>query len=122
MDHLVRTLFVTDSRMTRREIRKFGILQIAPDDALGRKVAIIQSESRLEHLFPIRETMTRNADPLILAKLFNEPRSARFTPYMRVNVPLRAKDNGLIGVLHWHCLEPVVARRDNLEGCLDIGY
>ena len=44
MDHLVRTLFVSDGRMTRREIRKLGILQVAPDDLLDRKVSAVQSE------------------------------------------------------------------------------
>jgi len=78
MDHLVRTLFVSDSRMTRREIRKFGILQIAPDDALDRKVSVVQSERGLEWLFPIWETMTRKVDPFVLSKLFNDPRCARF--------------------------------------------
>ena len=53
MDHLVRTLFVSDSRMTCREIREFGILQIAPDDALDRKMPVLQSERGLEWLFPI---------------------------------------------------------------------
>ena len=38
VDHLVRTLFVTDSRMTRREIRKFGVLHVAADDPLNRGV------------------------------------------------------------------------------------
>jgi hypothetical protein len=78
MDHLVRTLFVSDSRVTCREIRKFWVLQIASDDALDRKVPVVQSESGIERLFPIWETMTRKVDPFVLAKLFNDPRSARF--------------------------------------------
>ena len=44
MDHLVRTLFIFDSRMTCREVRKFGILQFAPDDSLDCKVPVVQSE------------------------------------------------------------------------------
>ena len=76
MDHLVRTLFVSNSRMTRREIRKFGILQLAPDDPLDCKVPIVESESGPEWLFPIWETMTRKVEPFILAKFFNDPISA----------------------------------------------
>jgi hypothetical protein len=64
--------------MTRREIRKFGIVHIAPNDPLNCEVPIVQSESGLERLFPIWETMTCKVDPFVLAKLFNDPRSARF--------------------------------------------
>ena len=76
MDHLIGTLFVSDSRVTCREIRKFGIFQITPDDVLDRKVPVVESEGRLERLFPVWETMTRKVDPLVLAKLFNDPRNA----------------------------------------------
>ena len=41
MDHLVRTLFITDSRMTCRKVCKFGVLEIAPDDALDRKLPVV---------------------------------------------------------------------------------
>ena len=78
MDRLVRTVFVPDSRMACREIREFGILQFAPDDALDCKASVLQSKRGLEWLLPIWETMTRKVDPLILAKFFNDPRSARF--------------------------------------------
>ena len=78
MDHLVRALFVSDSRMTRREIRKFRILQIAPDNPLDCKLSVVQSKCGLERLFRIWETMTRKVDPFIFAKHFNDPRSARF--------------------------------------------
>lgn len=47
VDRLVRTLFVSDRRMTRREIRKFGVLQFEADDPLDRKVSVVQSEPRL---------------------------------------------------------------------------
>ena len=57
--------------MTRREISKFRILQIAPDDPLDCKVSIVQSKCGLERLFWILETMTRKVDPFIFAKLFN---------------------------------------------------
>ena len=73
MDHLVRALFIPDSRMTRREIREFGILQIAPNDLLDCKVSVVQSKRGLEWLFPVWETMTRKVDPFVLAKLFDEP-------------------------------------------------
>ena len=53
MDHFVLAFFVSDSRMTRREIRKLWILQIAPDDVLDRKVSITQSECGLERLLRI---------------------------------------------------------------------
>ena len=45
MDHLVRTLFVSDSRMTCEKIRKLGVLEIAPDDTLDCKAPVIQSGS-----------------------------------------------------------------------------
>ena len=84
MDNLVWTLFISYSRMTCREIRKLGVLEIAPDDALDCKLSVVESERRLEWLFPIWETMTRKADPFILAKLFDDPRNARFLSiYMR---------------------------------------
>ena len=51
MDHLVRTLFISDCRMARREIRKFGVLEIAPDDTLDCKVPVVESERGLERPF-----------------------------------------------------------------------
>ena len=78
MDRLVRTVFVSDSRMTCREVCKLWILQIAPDDALDCKVSVAQSERRLERAFPIWETMTRKVNPFVLSKFFDDPRSARF--------------------------------------------
>jgi hypothetical protein len=78
MDRLVQTLFVSDSGMRRREIRKVGIPQNAADDALDCKVSVMQSERGLEWLFPIWEIMTRKVDPFVLAKLLGDPRSARF--------------------------------------------
>ena len=78
MDRLVWTVLVSDSRMTRREICKFGILQIAPDDVLYCKVSIGESEGGLEWLILIWKTVTRKVDPFVLAKLLNDPRSARF--------------------------------------------
>jgi hypothetical protein len=78
MNHLVQTCFVSDSRVTRREIRKFGILQITPDDPLDCKVSVVQSERGLERPFPIWETMAHKVDPFVLAKFFNDPRSATF--------------------------------------------
>jgi hypothetical protein len=86
MDHLVRTLFISDSRMTRRDIRKFGVLEITPDDALDLKAPVMQSERGFERLFSIWETMTRKVDPFVLAKLFNDPRSQDSSPSIRVNV------------------------------------
>jgi hypothetical protein len=84
MDHLVRTVFVSDSRMARREIRKFRILQFAPDESLDCKVSVVQSERGLERLLSIWDTMAREADPFVLAKLFNDPSSARpLSIYMR---------------------------------------
>ena len=84
MYHLVWTLFISNNRMTCRKIYKFGILQFAPDDTLDCKVPIVESESRLERPFLIWETMTRKVVPFVPAKLFNDPRSARFLSiYMR---------------------------------------
>ena len=78
MDRLVQAVFVSDSRVTCREIRKFGTLQIAPDDPLDRKVSAMQSERGLERPFPIWETMARKVGPFVLAKFFNDPINARF--------------------------------------------
>ena len=50
MDRLVRTLFVSDSRMTCREIRKFGILQIALDGALGRRAGRMRTRMAVSDL------------------------------------------------------------------------
>jgi hypothetical protein len=75
MDRLVRTFFISNSRMTRRKIRKFGNLQIAPDNALDCKVTVVQSERGFEWLFPIWEIMTRKVYPFVLAKLLNDPRN-----------------------------------------------
>ena len=70
--------------MTCREIRTFGIIQIAPDDPLNGEVSVMQSERGFEWLFSIWETMTRGVDPFVLAKLFDDPRSARsLTIYAR---------------------------------------
>ena len=69
MYHLVWTLFISDSRMTCRKVRKFGILQIAPDDMLDCKVPIVESESGLERPFQIWETMTCKVVPFVPAKL-----------------------------------------------------
>ena len=44
VDHLVGTLFISDRRMARRQIRKFEVLQIAPNDLLDGKVSVMQSE------------------------------------------------------------------------------
>ena len=77
MDHFVRTLFVADGRMTRREIRKFGVLEFAPDNPLDCKVPVVESESGLERLCRIWETMARKVDPFVFAELFNDPGSAR---------------------------------------------
>ena len=57
MDHIVWILFIPDSRMTRRQIRKFGILQIAPDYELDCKLSVVESERELKRLFTIWETM-----------------------------------------------------------------
>ena len=95
MDHLIRTLFVSDSRMTCREIRKFGVLQIAPDDPLDCKASVVQSERRLEWLLPVWETMAGKVDPFVLAKLFDNPGNARFLSiYTReCGVPVHALTN-----------------------------
>ena len=69
MDHLVRTIFVSDSRMICIEIRKFDMFQITPDDPLDGKTSVVESEPGLERLFPIWETMTRKVDSFVLAKL-----------------------------------------------------
>ena len=88
MDRLVRTLFVSDSRVTCREIRTFGIRQIAPDDPLDCKVSVVQSERGLERLFPIWKTMTRKVDPFVPADLFNDSRNARFLLIYTRHLPL----------------------------------
>ena len=83
MDHFIRTLFIprADSRTTCREICKFGILQIAPDDPFDCKVSVVESERGLERLILIWETMARKVDPFVPAKLFNHSRSARFLSF-----------------------------------------
>ena len=102
MDHLVRTVFISDGRMTRREIRKFGVLEFAPDDPLDCKVPIVQSESGLdsERLLPVWETMTRKVDPFVLAKLFNDPGNTRiFSIYVRER---REALDALTNVIQFH--------------------
>ena len=78
MDHLVldQTLFVSDNRTTCRELYKFGILQIAPDDPLDCKVPVVESENGLGRLFLIWWTTIHKVDQFVLVKLFNDPRSA----------------------------------------------
>ena len=76
MDHLVRTLFVPDSRMTSREVRKFGILQVGLDDALDRETSVVKSECGLEWLLPIRETMTGKVHSFVLTELVSDPGNA----------------------------------------------
>ena len=78
MNRLVRTVFVSDSCMTPRQIRKLGNLQIAPDNLLDCRMSIVESERGFERLFPIWETTTRKVDPFFLAKFFDEPRDTRF--------------------------------------------
>ena len=46
MDRLARTIFISDSCVTCRQIRKFGILQIAPHDSLGCKVPVVEGQMR----------------------------------------------------------------------------
>ena len=75
MDHLVRTLFISDRRVTRGEIRKFWILQIAPNDLLDGKIPIVEGECGFERLCTIWDTVTRKVDPFSVAKLFNDPRN-----------------------------------------------
>ena len=58
MDHLVWTAFIPDRRMTRRQVRKFGILQVAPDNPLDRKVTIMERKCGFERLLLIWETVT----------------------------------------------------------------
>ena len=50
--------------MACREIRKFGVLEIAPDDPLDCKVPVVESERGLERLFTILETSLRVAGEL----------------------------------------------------------
>ena len=84
VDHLVRTLFVSDSRMTRREIREFGVLHFAADHPLDRKASVVESECRLEWLFPVRNTVTRKVHPFALTQLFDDPGNGRlFSLYAR---------------------------------------
>jgi len=59
MDRLVQILFVSDSRVTRREICNLGVLQIAPDG-----VSVAQNEYRPERRLRIWGTMTRKVCPL----------------------------------------------------------
>ena len=73
MDYLVQTLFISDSRMARREICKFGVLEIAPDDTLDCKVPVMESERGLKRLFPICETTTSKVDPFVLANPLSDP-------------------------------------------------
>ena len=75
MDHFIWTLFVSDSRMTRRQVRKLRMLQVALDDMLDCEVSVV------ERLFPVRETMTSKVYPLALSQLFHDPGNARFLPF-----------------------------------------
>jgi hypothetical protein len=86
MDHLVQTLFVSDSRMTCREIRKFGVLQIALDDASDCKVSVVQSKRGLERLFPIWETMTRRWTHSFLPSSSTTLEVQDSSPSIRMNV------------------------------------
>lgn len=78
VDHLVQILFVPGRRMRDREIREFRLRQLTPDDPLDCKLSIVQHERGLDWLFPIRETMTREVDPFVLAELLDDSRHARF--------------------------------------------
>ena len=86
MNDFVRALFVSYSRMTCREIRKFRVLEIATDDLLDCKVPVVESERGLEGLYPTWETMARKVDPFVLAKLFNDLAVQDSSPSIRVNV------------------------------------
>ena len=78
MDHFVRTLFISDCRMTRREVRGFSILSVAADEPLDGEVSVMGSE-RTEWLFLVRKAMTGKVHPPIPAQLLRDPGGARFS-------------------------------------------
>ncbi|KAN0082896.1 hypothetical protein V8E55_008691 [Tylopilus felleus] len=50
-------------------------------------MSVVESDRRLEWLFPVLDTMTRKVDLFVLSKLFEDPRNEGFnSPSMRVNV------------------------------------
>ena len=80
MNHFVRTFFVPDCSMTRGEVRKFRILEVAPNKAMDREVSVRESERGLERPFLLRETMTSKVRPLVLTQLFSDPGNACLFP------------------------------------------
>ena len=48
IDHLVRTFFIPDTRMTSGQVRKFGVLQVALNDSLDCEHSVAESKCRLE--------------------------------------------------------------------------
>lgn len=71
-----RTLFISDRRLTGREIRKLGIFRLAPDDALDREVVAVEREHEFELCCGIGNTMACGVDRFALAKLFSDPGDA----------------------------------------------
>ena len=61
-----------------------GVYQFVPDEVLHHRMSFVESECRLERSRLIWETMASKVDPFVLAKLLNNPRSARpFSLYVR---------------------------------------
>ena len=80
MNHLVQTLFVSDGRVARRQVRKFRVLQVAADETMYGEVSVVESKRGFERLFSVRETMTCKVHPLVLAQLICDLRDARIFP------------------------------------------
>ena len=88
VDHLVRTLFVSDSRAACRQIREFGVLQLASDHPLDRKVTVVQRERQLEWVFRIQEAVSRKVNPFVPFELFDDdPRNVLPSMLLKIAWP-----------------------------------
>jgi hypothetical protein len=63
IDHLVRTLFVSDGRMTRRERDTFGMFDIAPDEPSDRNVPVERGRERRRAVSDVGDQGERFDDP-----------------------------------------------------------
>ena len=67
MDYFVWTLTISGRRMTRGEIRKYSIREVAANKALDCEVSVVESKCRHKQLLLIREAVTGKVHPLVLA-------------------------------------------------------
>ena len=71
MGYLVWTLFIPDGRMTRREVRTFGVRQVTTDEVMDGEVSVEQRKRG--RLFLVGETMAGGVYPPVLVPFFGDP-------------------------------------------------